>query len=63
MVKHNQAIRRLLLTNCLSVVDHFVGLVLEGLLLDIRLPDFMASQHVPESQKKFLKMRFFKFLS
>ena len=63
MVKHNQAIRRLLLTNFLSVFDHFVGLVLEGLLLDITFPDFMASQHVPESQEKFLKMRFFKFLS
>ena len=32
MVKHIQAIRRLLPTNCLSVFDHFVGLALTGLM-------------------------------
>ena len=31
MVKHTQTMCRLLLTNCLSVFDHFVGLVLKGL--------------------------------
>ena len=31
MVKHTQTIRRLLPTNCLSVFDHFVRLVLKGL--------------------------------
>ena len=31
MVKHTQTIRRLVLTNCLSVFDHFVGLTLKGL--------------------------------
>ena len=31
MAKHTQTIRRLLLTNCLSVFDHFVGLTLKGL--------------------------------
>ena len=31
MVKHNQTIRRLLSTNCLSVFEHFVGLTLQGL--------------------------------
>ena len=31
MAKHTQTIRRLLLTNCLSVFDHFVGLTREGL--------------------------------
>ena len=31
MVKHTQTIRRLLLTNCLSVFDHFIGLALKGL--------------------------------
>ena len=31
MVKHTQTIRRLLLTNCLSVFDHFVRLALKGL--------------------------------
>ena len=29
-VKHTQTICRLLLTNCLSVFDHFVGLVPKG---------------------------------
>ena len=31
MVKHIQTIRRLLATNCLSVFDHSVRLVLKGL--------------------------------
>ena len=31
MVKHTHTIRWLLLTNCLSVFDYFVGLVLKGL--------------------------------
>ena len=31
MVKHTQAIRRLLPTNCLSVFEHFVKLALKGL--------------------------------
>ena len=31
MVKHTQAIRRVLPTNCLSVFDHFVELALKGL--------------------------------
>ena len=31
MVKHIKAIRRLLQTNCLSVVDHFVELAPKGL--------------------------------
>ena len=31
MVKHTQAIRWLLPTKCLSVLDHFVGLALKGL--------------------------------
>ena len=31
MVKHTQTIRRLLPMNCLSVFDHFVGLVRKGL--------------------------------
>ena len=30
-MKHTQTIRRLLLTNCLSVFDYFVGLALKGL--------------------------------
>ena len=35
MVKHAETIRRLLPTNCLSVFNHFVGLVLKGLLVII----------------------------
>ena len=31
MVKHTQIIRQFLLTNCLSVFDHFVGLAQKGL--------------------------------
>ena len=31
MVKHTQTIRRLLLTNCLSVFEHFQRLALKGL--------------------------------
>ena len=34
MVKHTETIRRLLLTNFLSVFDHFVGLALKGLTLE-----------------------------
>ena len=33
MVKHTQTIRRQKPTNCLSISDHFVGLVLKGLSL------------------------------
>ena len=33
MVKHTQTIRRLWPTNCLSIFDHFAGLVLKGLTL------------------------------
>ena len=32
MVKHTQTIHRLLLTNCLSVFDYLVGLMLKGLV-------------------------------
>ena len=35
MVKHTQTIRRLLLANCLSVFDHFKGLVLKGFKRDV----------------------------
>ena len=33
MVKHTEAIRWTLSTNCLSVFDHFVGLALKGLMI------------------------------
>ena len=32
MVKHTQTIRQQASTNCLSMFDHFVGLVLTGLI-------------------------------
>ena len=32
MVKHTQTIRQLLLTNCLTVLDHFLGLALKELI-------------------------------
>ena len=37
MVKHTQAILRRQPTNCLSVIDHFVGLVLKGLIISEHL--------------------------
>ena len=37
MVKHTQTIRCKLPTNCLSVFDHFVGLALKGLNVDLTL--------------------------
>ena len=39
MVKHTQAIRRLLPTNCLSVNDHFMGLALKRLILETKVGD------------------------
>ena len=39
MVKHTQIIRLLLPTNCLSMVDHFVGLVLHELTYLTRIFD------------------------
>ena len=32
MVKHTQTIRRLLVVNCLSVFDHFVGMAFKGFM-------------------------------
>ena len=44
MVKHTQTIRRLLLTNCLSVFDHFMRLALKGL----RLIDYEVNKVIIE---------------
>ena len=51
MVKHTQKIRRKKPTNCLSVFDHFVGLVLKGLRcsdkawwVNIAVTDFITSE-------------------
>ena len=35
MVKHTQTIRRQQRTNCVSVFDHFMGLVLRGLNVNL----------------------------
>ena len=46
MVKHTRTIRRLLATNCLGVFDHFVGLVLKGLMIFFLVDavDFLVEQ-------------------
>ena len=36
MVKHIQAIRRQQSKNCLSVFEHFVGVALKGLILEVK---------------------------
>ena len=41
MVKHTQTIRRQQPTNCLSVFDHFVGLVLKGLKISCKTLTFI----------------------
>ena len=41
MIKQTQAVRRLLPTNCLSVFDHFVALLLKG--LSELIPNFLLS--------------------
>ena len=46
MVKHIQTIRRQQLTNCLSVFDHFVGLVLK------------ASKNIPRLTRALLYKKF-----
>ena len=43
MVRPTQTIRRLLPMNCLSVFDHFVGLVLKGLRLSRGITLFLSS--------------------
>ena len=45
MVKHTDTIRRLLLTNFLSVFDHFVGMVLKVLRKSVILTEIVALMH------------------
>ena len=53
MFEHTQTVRRLLPTNCLSVLDHFVGLALKGLskeLISVTKSlngDFVNSSKIP----------------
>ena len=53
MVKDTQTIHRLLLTNCLSVFDHFVGLALKGLNKKVVTKYFTDNEmtHVEMKQK------------
>ena len=46
MVKHIQIIRRQLLTNCLRVFDHFVGLALKGLIKFSSLDEEISELHL-----------------
>ena len=53
MFKHTQTIRRLLSTNCLSVFDHFVGLVFKGLKFK-RMPFCAKPEQRSRKQKDLL---------
>ena len=44
MVKHTQTIRRQQFINCLTVFDHFVGLVLKGL----KMPCYPINTRCPQ---------------
>ena len=56
MVKHSQIIRRLLPTNCLSVIDHFVGLALKELHLVKRFQRYL--NFVAQKKEKFSRQDF-----
>ena len=45
MVKQTQTIHRLLPTNCLSVFDHFVGLALKEIMLEIEVENQKVSEY------------------
>ena len=49
IVKHTQKIPRLLPTNCSSVFDHFVGLVLKGIIHWATLPCYSRVKHIDVS--------------
>ena len=59
MAKQTQTIRWQKLTNCLSVFDHFVGLALKGLSIDIR-SSFMVAPWIFQTLTKtiFVRQRF-----
>ena len=56
MVKHTQTIRRQQSTDCLSVLDHFVGLALKGLFkkaVEIeRMTVYLVERIVLDGQQK-----------
>ena len=45
MVKLTHTIHRLLPTNCLNVFDHFVGLVLKEIMLEIEVENEKVSEY------------------
>ena len=54
MVKHTQTIRRHFLTNCLSVFDHFMGLMIKELTINSDLTfNFIALIFQSVSNVKF----------
>ena len=63
MVKHFQIIHRQKPTNCLSVFDHFVGLVCKGLTVQIRIEKQKIScecrqEDFPLNFKKIISLNF-----
>ena len=61
MVKHTEAIRQHLPTNCFSVFDHFVGLALKE--LRISLVNVTKSAGLVIFSEEILKLHFFFFCS
>ena len=57
MVKHTQTIRRQQLTNYISVLDHFVGLPLKGLItiLAIISKKIFLSKHEPPVNSNLIR--------
>ena len=56
MAKQTQTIRRLQLTNCLSVLDHFVGLALYRLIGSLVLLANLSNQLGVWYENKIVKM-------
>ena len=54
MVKHTKTICCLMPTNCLSVFDHLLGLVLKGLNLKAlnAINPFLVNVYTPENARK-----------
>ena len=52
MVKHTQIFRRLLPTNCLSLLNHFMGLALKGLNHDRDVPKCYVMRKKTQNKKQ-----------
>ena len=57
MVKHTQTIRRLLATNCLSLLDNFVSLALKGLIKELDVKNIFIHLFFTKSLKRAGKKR------